>query len=201
MKSQAGLRAFPTRHGRGHPLPFLRTLLCAAFCWLLASCEDASPRTCFDRAVLNCNMIADFASRGLVRELESPSVKLTDAKTAATAPMTRKEVIDAKIAFVEDSLAKVRKLRQTGDAKDIVQASIALHEYVLPVYRNEYQQLAKLHDDGAAKAEIDALAKSITAKYATGFATHYERLTTAGKAYATRHDIKVNWGIRTSPSQ
>ena len=178
----------------------VRLFLCAAFCCVLASCEDASPKTCFDRAVLNCNMISDFASKGLLRQLESPSVKLTDAKTGATAPMKRKEVVDDKIAFVEESLAKVRKLRQTDDTKDIVQASIALHEYVLPVYRNEYQQLAKLYDGGAAKAEIDGLASAISTKYGPGVAVLFDRLTTAGKAYATKHDIKVRWDVRTSPA-
>ena len=186
--------------GSGLVHPFLRLFLCAAFCCVLASCDDASPKTCFDRAVLNCNMISDFASKGLLRQLESPSVKLTDAKTGATAPMKRKEVIDDKIAFIEESLAKVRKLRQTDDTKDIVQASIALHEYVLPVYRNEYQQLAKLYDDGAAKAEIDGLASAISTKYGPGVAVLFDRLTTAGKAYAAKHDIKVRWDVRTSPA-
>ncbi len=187
--------------GAGLGLPFLRLFLGATFCCLLAACEEASPRTTFDRAVLNTNMIADFAGSGLRRQLESPSVKLTDAATGASAPMKRKEVIDDKIAFVEQSLAKVRKLSQSGDAKDIVQASLALHEYVLPVYRNEYQQLAKLYDDGAAKAEIETLATTIGTKYGPGFAALSDQLRTAGKAYAAKHDIKVVWDVRTSPTR
>jgi hypothetical protein len=179
----------------------LRRLLCAAFCCALVSCDSASPRTTFERAVLNCNMIADFAGRGLAKQLESPSEKLTDAKTGASAPMKRKEVIDDKIAFVENALEKIRKLSQSGDAKDVVQASIALHEYVLPVYRNEYQQLAKLYDDGAPKGEIAALSASISSKYGPGFAALYDQVITAGKAYAAKHDIKVQWDIRTSPSR
>jgi len=200
MKTSARIHSPSASLGAGLALPFLRFSLCAVLYCFLASCEDASPKTCFDRAVLNCNMISDFASKGLLRQLESPSVKLTDAKTGATAPIKRKEVIDGKIAFVEESLAKVRKLSQTGDAKDIVQASIALHEYVLPVYRNEYQQLAKLYDDGAAKAEIDGLASAISTKYGHGVAVLFDRLTTAGKAYAAKHDIKVRWDVRTSPA-
>jgi len=200
MNSSAGIHSSPAGLGAGLGHPFLRLFLCAALCCILASCDDASPKTCFDRAVLNTNMIADFASRGLLRQLESPSVKLTDVKTLATAPMKRKEVIDDKIAFVGQSLEKVRKLRQTDDTRDIVQASIALHEYVLPVYRNEYQQLAKLYDDGAAKEAMEALASAITVKYRAGFETLSDRLTTAGKAYAARHDIKVVWDVRTSPS-
>jgi hypothetical protein len=203
MKISAGMHALPVGAGSGPVSSFLRLLLCAACGCLFAACGD-SPRTTFERAVLNANMIADFASRGLLRQLESPSVKLTDVATGASAPMKRKDVIDDKIAFVEQSLAKVRKLGQAGDAKDakdIVQASIALHEYVLPVYRNEYQQLAKLYDDGAAKAEIEGSASAIAAKYGPGFAALSERLTTAGKAYASKHDIKVVWDVRTSPSR
>jgi hypothetical protein len=179
----------------------VRLFLCAAICCVLASCGDSSPRTCFEQAVLNCNLIHDFASRGMDRELESPSVKLTDAKTGASAPMKRGEVIDGKIAFAEQSLEKVRKLSQTDDTRDIVQASIALHEYVLPVYRNEYRQLAKLYDDGAAKAQIAALSSAIAAKYGAGFQERFDRLTTAGKAFAARHGINVLWDVQTSPSR
>jgi len=201
MKNSAGIHSPSTGLESGLVHPLLRLFLCAAFCCVLASCEDASPKTCFDRAVLNTNLIHDFASKGLLRQLESPSEKLTDAKTLATAPMKRKEVIDDKIAFVEESLGKVRKLKQTDDTRDVVQASIALHEYVLAVYRNEYQQLAKLFDDGAAKEPIEALASAITAKYRAGFEALSERLTVAGKAYASRHDIKVVWDVRTSPGR
>lgn len=116
-------------------------------------------------------------------------------------PMTRKEVVEDKIAFVEESLAKVRKLRETDDNREIVQASLALHEYVLPVYRDDYLRLAKLYDDGAPKSEIAQLSAAIIAKHGAPFATLSDRLTTAGKAYASRHDIKVQWDIRTSPSQ
>ncbi len=200
MEIAEGIHSPSPGLGAGLVHPFLRLFLCASFCCVLASCDDASPKTCFDRAVLNCNLIHDFASKGLLSQLESPSVKLTDAKTGASAPMKRKEVIDGKIAFIEQSLEKVRKLRQTDDTRDIVQASIALHEYVLPVYRNEYQQLAKLYDDGAAKGPIEALASAITVKYRAGFEALSDRLTTAGKAYASRHDIKVVWDVRTSLS-
>lgn len=176
-----------------------RLLLCALLLILLPSCSD-SPRTCFERAVLNCNLFHDFAGKGMERQLESPSVKLTDAKTGASAPMTRREVVEGKIASVEQSLAKVRQLRQTEDNRNIVQASLALHEYVLPVYRDDYQRLAKLYDDGAAKEAIAQLSASIATRHGAPFAALSDRLTEAGKAYAARHDLKVRWDVRTSPS-
>lgn len=179
----------------------LQLFVISACCCILASCEQPTPHDYFARAVLNCNLIHGFAGKGLQSQLASPSVKLTDAKTGASAPMKRKEVIDDKIASVEESLAKVRKLRQTDDTRDVVQASIALHEYVLPVYRNEYQQLAKLYDDGAPKAEIESLASAITTKHGPKFETLSANLTAAGKPFAARHGIKVMWDIRTSPSR
>jgi hypothetical protein len=128
------------------------------------------------------------------------TIKARNAVRDAARVLGKPYVVGDKIAFVEESLAKVRKLRQTDDTKDIVQASIALHEYVLPVYRNEYQQLAKLYDGGAAKAEIDGLASAISTKYGPGVAVLFDRLTTAGKAYAAKHEIKVRWDVRTSPA-
>ena len=167
--------------------------------FLLSSCND-SPKTCFEHAVLNCNMLHGFAGRAMAQELESPSVKLTGTSPGATAPMTRKEVVDAKVAFVEQSLAKVKKLRQADDNRDIIQASLALHEFVLPVYRDDYQRLAKLYDDDAPKDQIDQLVTTIASKHGPTFQSLTEKLTTAGKAYASRHNLKVIWDIRTSPS-
>ena len=179
----------------------LRLFLSAVCCCLLTSCEQPTPHDYFARAVLNCNLLHGFGGNGLQSELDSPSVKLTDAKTGASAPMKRKEVIDDKIASIEQSLAKVRKLKVTDDTKDIVQASIALHEFVLPAYKNEYQQLAKLYDDGAPRAQIEALASAMTTKYGPGFAALSERLTAVGNPFAERHDIKVKWDVSTSPSR
>lgn len=198
MKTSAIIHSLPSSQ-ETNITRVTRRLLCAALVCLLPSCGD-SPKTCFDRAVLNCNMIHDFAGKGMEQQLASPSVKLTGAKPGETAPMTRKEVVDDKIAFVQQSLAKVRQLRQTDDNRDIVQASIALHEYVLPVYRDDYQRLARLYDNGAPPAEIGQLASAIATKHRAPFQTLSDRLTTAGKAYASRHDIKVMWDVRTSPS-
>ena len=141
-----------------------------------------------------------FAGRGLQRELESPSVKLTDSKTGASAPMQRKEIIDDKITSLETQIAKIRKLKETEDSRDILRASIALHEYALPVYRNEYEQLAKLYDEGATQEQIESLAMAIETKYRPGFKTLFDRLMAAGKPYAARHNIKVQWDVATEPS-
>lgn len=169
----------------------------AALALLLAACD--SPRTRFERAVLNCNFMHGFADDGMLRHLESPSHKLTNPATGASAPMKRVEVIADKITFLEQSFEKVRKLSQSSDSKEMIQASIALYELILPVYKNEYQQLAKLYDDGAPRAQIDALAAAIHTKYSAPFHAQFDKLTELAKPYAAKHDIKVIWDVKTSP--
>ena len=174
-------------------------LLLPAVC-LVSSCDTATPENYFDRAVLNCNLMNGFAGNGMARNLESPSVKLADPGGSRTVAMTRKEVIDGQILSLEEAYGKVKKLRQTDETKAMLQASLAVYEYVLPVYKDEYQQLARLYDGGAEKKEIEALSQTITAKYAAGFQSRMESLTMIAKPYAERHGIQVKWDVKTSPS-
>jgi hypothetical protein len=173
-------------------------LAIAGSCFL-PSCDTATPETYFDRAVLNSNLMHGFAGRGLQRELEQPSVKLADNNSGATVPMKRKEIIDNQITSLEANLVKIRKLKETEDSRDILAASIALYEYVLPVYGNEYQQLAELYDEGAAREQIESLTVAIETKYGPRFKALYDQLAVAGKPYAARHNIKVKWDVATEP--
>jgi len=166
---------------------------------LLAACNMATPENYFDRAVLNCNMMIGFAGEGLQRALEQPTVKLVAGTKDQTAPMKRKEVIEDKINFLDQAYTKIKNLQETDDTKDILHASVALYDYVLPVYKTEYLQLAQLYDEGASKEQIALFSKNISDKYYAGFEERFNKLTAAGKPYAARHNIKVNWGIQTSP--
>lgn len=167
--------------------------LCILFsCYLLSACNTPSPENYFDIAVLNISMLHGFAGDGFNRELESPSVKATGNK-GQYAPMPRKEVVDTKIQFLQSNFEKLKKLKETPDTKDILQNSLALHEYVLPVYKGEYVQLAKLYDEGDSKEAIQANTQSIHDKYSAHFEDLYNKLISSGKVYAERHQIKVNW--------
>ncbi len=74
-----------------------------------------------------------FAGNGLRRQLENPSVKLLATGNGEALLMTRKEVIDNDITSLEINLEKVKKLKETDDTRNILQASVVLYEYGLPV--------------------------------------------------------------------
>lgn len=173
----------------------LITLCCLQF----FSCNMSTPENYFDQAVLNTNMLVGFANNGFERQLEQPSVKLVEGTKDQTAPMKRKEIIDNQIHFVDESLAKIKSLKETADTREMLKASIAVYEYVVPVYKNEYTQLAKLYDENASKDQIASLSKSINDKYAAGFEQRLNALINIAKPYAARHNINVKWDIKTSP--
>jgi hypothetical protein len=171
-------------------LPLIVLFLCCFF----AACNRPTPERAFDVAVLNSNMLIGFANGGMERDLESPSVKMGATKDEII-PMQRSEVIQSKLKFVEANYEKLKGFTQTDDTKDIIQQSLALHELILPVYRNEYTQLAKLYDSNAPKREIETLEKKIHDQYFLKFEAAYNQLINSGKLYAKEHKIEVRWAM------
>ncbi|GAB2807689.1 hypothetical protein [Ferruginibacter profundus] len=163
-------------------------VFCSCF---FTACNTATPEKYFDQAVLNSNMLSGFASEGQLRQMESPSAKMDDKGQVVAAKRT--EELNAKIQYIEESYKKIKALEETEDAKDILQSSKALYNLVLPVYKNEYTQLATAYDNGAAKEQVIVQAKNIHEKYFAQYEVLYNKLIAAGKLYAAKHNIKVNW--------
>ena len=157
---------------------------------LFVACTT-TPDEYFSLTTLNCNLIFGFAGRGMEYELANPSVKLVDEKTMATATMTRAEVIDAKIETIETNFEKVKALSITDETKEMINAALALYEFVLPIYKNEYKQLASIYDKKASAEEIAGMEKTIREKYAEKFEKLYNAVHTKGLAYAEKNGIKV----------
>ncbi len=170
--------------------PWRLLFFCCCLCF--TGCETATPQNYFDRAVLNSNMVVGFANKGLLRQLESTSITM-DPKTGKEMPMNRIDVIKQDIRFLEEHMEKLNNLKPTTDSKEMLQASIAMYEYVMPVYKNEYVQLADMFDRGQSKEQINAFANTIHARHAERFDMLYKKLISVGKQYAARHNIVVNW--------
>ena len=167
------------------------TLFIAFATSILFSCNSLSPEKTFEIAVLNSNMIVGFDNDRISRELESPSVKLVENNRTET--MKRTEVIQSKIDFSEEVLGKLKGMKETDDTKEMVNASIAVYEYILPVYKTEYQQLAKLFDENASEESIRTQTQAIHDRHYQKFDQNYNNLINVGKGFAQRHNIKVNW--------
>lgn len=160
-------------------------------CWLLVSCNSNTPRQYFERASLNCNLLYGFAGYDLKRDLSTPSEKLVDANTMKMAPVSRTEVVKEKLARAEENYQKVKDLGSNAAADEMLKAAAALYEFVIPVYKNEYAQLAALYDANAPAEKIAAAEKSITDKYAAAFEVLYNKVMKSGTSYAEKNGIEV----------
>lgn len=175
-------------------------ILLLLICQVFTACNLVSPERNFDIAVLNCNMITGISGDGLMQEMESPSAKLKEGSKTEITAITRKETIDMKILYIEDNIKKLSKLVETGETKEMIQTSTALHQYVLAIYKNEYRELAKMYDEGAPREQILLKGQSIHDKYDARFEELFGKLIALGKVYAKKHKIAVNWGTNTSPA-
>ena len=171
---------------------FYKRIVILALVVFLSSCGKETPEKYFNAAVLNTNLIQGFAGPGFNRQLESPSVKLSEDESE-TLPMTRSEVVSSMTEKAEESYQNVKSLKVTDDTKDMIDASLKLYEYIIPVYKNEYSQLAVLYDSNASEEQIGNMTKSIHDNYFPGFTERYSKLISAGKTYAEKNSIKVHW--------
>jgi TRAP-type mannitol/chloroaromatic compound transport system substrate-binding protein len=124
---------------------------------------------CFAAAVLNVNLITPFGGQAALYSLAHPSVKLVLGTKDQTKPMTRKEIVENQIQRAEGNLSKIKALPDSEETRDMVQASIKLHEFVLPVYKTEYRELARLYDENGSQQERVSKAQEIDTKYLAGY--------------------------------
>jgi len=171
---------------------FYKRIVILALVIFLSSCGKETPEKYFNVAVLNTNLIQGFAGPGFNRQLESPSVKLSEDGNE-TMTMSRREVVNSITENAEESYSNVKSLKVTDDTKEMIDASIKLYEYIIPVYKNEYSELAVLYDNSAPEEQIGNLTKSIHDNYFPGFTERYSKLISAGKTYAEKNSIKVHW--------
>ena len=173
---------------------FLLFLMVLSGGLLFTSCKTSNPEKYFSLAVLNSNMISGFASDGLSRELESSALRMIEGQVQTVATQ-RAEIINERTKYLEDGFKKLQQLEQTAETKEILKRSLELYEFVLPVYKNEYTELARLYDNGASKADIDSKFAMIHEKYYRRYSELYDQLIDSGKSYAMKYAIKVNWNM------
>jgi len=159
-----------------------------------SACSE-TPERFFDIAILNTNMINDFASEDLARHINDETKEYPDIPSSKKKGDEAAVSLNNKILYLEQSLEKVKKLSASGEEeKEIKALSQQLYELVIPVYKNEYLTYAKLCDSKGSQSAKDEIIKNIDEKYGARFEEHFNALMEKGKVYAQEHNIQVNWG-------
>lgn len=165
-----------------HPIKILVT--CLLF---LMACRTTTPEKFFGIAVLNTNLISDFGTPALAKHINAERSVPSDTKNGNAE--TR---VKTSIQVIENSLKNIRELNETAETIEIKKLSARLFEYVLPVYKKEYLDYARLCDQHAPQQQKDVIIQSINEKYNTEFEKLYTLLISKGKAYAAANGINVH---------
>jgi len=170
------------------------TAMVAIFAFSLQSCAEPADKF-FATAVLNTNTINDFATPILAKHINDETLEFPDIPSSKKKGDEAITLINNKILYLEKSLKDIKALNANSDDRKAIQKkSVALYEYVIPVYKNEYINYAKLCDSKADQAKKDEISTAIEEKYATKFEQMYIDLTDDGKAFAKENNLNVDWG-------
>lgn len=167
-------------------------LICTTL--LLSACSE-TPEKFFDIAILNTNMVNDFASPNLARHINDETKEYPDIPSSKKKGDEASTNIKNKALYLEQALEKVKKLSASGaEEEEIKKQSIQLYELVIPVYKNEYLAYAEICDKKGSQADKDAIIQKIEQQYGARFNKNYDTLLELGKKYAAENNIQVNWG-------
>lgn len=170
-----------------------RSIFAVTLVALLQSCSE-TPDRFFGVAILNTNTISDFGTPVLAKHINDETIEFADIPSSKKKGDEAQKNLENRILYMEKSLNDIKALSGSGqERKDIKEQSIALYEFVIPVYKNEYTAYAKLCDTKASQEEKDQIIKSIEQKYNAGFEKRYAALLTSGKAFASDNNLNVNW--------
>ena len=162
-------------------------------CLLLAGCNAmTTPEQIFDRAVLNTNLIAPLCGTD-ISAFRHGTATMVDGKVVIK---PRRDMLSENIRSIEENLAKVDALPDSGETSELKATSIELHKLVLSAYQDAYGPLADLYDRGADASEIAAAVGAAHEPYCARYEQLSGRLVELGKPYAEKHGIKVRWGDR-----
>lgn len=158
----------------------------------LQSCTETADNF-FGIAILNTNFISRFATPSMAKEINGQTIEYPDIPSSKKKGDEAISYVKNQILYIEKSLNDIKALSASGERKVIKDQAIALYEYVLPVYKNEYTAYAKLCDEKGTQEQKDKLIKAIEEKYNPEFEKKYAILLENGKAFAEENNLNVKW--------
>ncbi len=172
---------------------FYTLALPVIFSLSIQSCAEPADQF-FATTILNTNTITDFATPTLAKHINDETTEFPDIPSSKKKGDEAQKLIQNNIMYMEKSLNDIKALNASSDdRKAIKEKSTALYEFVIPVYKNEYTNYAKLCDSKADQAKKDELEQSIEQKYGAKFEKMYNELVDSGKVFADENKLNVDW--------
>ncbi len=156
----------------------------------MSSCHPSAEKY-FGVAALNCNIFSNFGSTEIKNYLMGePQTYDSDKKIMKAS--TYQEYF--KFMCVDHAIENYNNLKDlpvTDDTKPMITASLALYEFCIQKYQQEYLEIAKLKDGNQPLSKIEGALKNFDSAYLQQFAMKYDAAWSEGIIYANKHGIKV----------
>lgn len=161
----------------------------------LISCNRPSPDQFFQTTVLNTNVLVGFATERFTKELVDNTIEFPDVPASKKNGDEAQQIIQSKIGYIEQTIQRIEDATPPDeDGETIKVKSLELYNFVLPVYKKEYLDLAKLCDTKRPEADIAAASTKVIETFGPSFEERYVALLELGKAYAEKHSLNVSFG-------
>ncbi|QNL51667.1 hypothetical protein H8S90_08880 [Olivibacter sp. SDN3] len=151
---------------------------------MLQACNTTTPEKYISVTALNSNLVSSAYRPMFLEELMERKGKDQLAGTTAV-----DYVRDRALRPVEESMEKVKQLKETDDTQALIAAALDLMAYGKEIFESDYIAIAQLIDEGKPEEEIDAAITEMYAKTENGMAQRFDELDELALAYAQEHDV------------
>lgn len=161
---------------------------------VFTSCNNLSPEKTFDVAVLNSNLLSRFGGKEISDKLQTEA-QVYDENQKKMIPSSYYDSFKYDITNLETRFQTIKDIPEDEDNKEILQASKDLFSYAIAKQKEGYLPIAKLKDEKASPEQIQKAIADFDASTQTEVDAKFNKLMTAGKAYAEKHNIDAKFGI------
>ncbi|WP_437917940.1 hypothetical protein [Sphingobacterium sp. LRF_L2] len=173
-------------------IPYLLLLATITF---ITACNRPSPDQFFQTTILNTNILHEFASERFTKTLVESTIEFPDIPATKNKGDEAQQIVQTKTAYIEQTIKKIEDATPPDeDGETIKIKALELYNFVLPIYKKEYLDLALLCDKKSGDSEIAKASEKIIATYGPSFEQKYNTLLDLGKAYAEKHSLNVSFG-------
>lgn len=163
--------------------------------FFIVSCQSENPDKFFEIVLLNTNHISDFAPEIFAKKLNSVSTEYPDIPSSKKNGNEAKQAVEMKIFSIEKAIVDINEINVTDEEAIVLkEKTIELFETVLPVYKNDYTEYAKICDTKGAEEEKEAILQKIQNDDMPKVDALFNEVYILGKSYSDKHQLKVNWG-------
>lgn len=158
------------------------------------SCNNHSPEKTFDIAVLNSNLLSRFGGKEISDKLQTEA-QVYDESQKKMIPSSYYDSFKYDITNLETRFQTIKDIAEDEDNKEILQASKELFSYVISKQKEGYLPIAKMKDEKASPEQIQKAIVDFDTSTQNEVDAKFNKLMTAGKAYAEKHNIDAKFGI------